>query len=377
MAPRTRIGQLHFLMEVIRSLNGIARCAEWLYHREAMSSPNVLRWVIAAPCAVAVGVAVAFGSWHFRDTGFLKQFRGESASAQAATAAEGGGHSGGSPVPSSAPSMAFPSLTQGATVNPERQPTREEFVAILEQEKSKAANEALTSYILSQEELPKLNQTTSERAPDHPLVEELINKHNAMQSVAGNTLIPGAYGSGGLHLGGYPQHVLRDTAQVFNSPVYAPLQANARATADMSLSALMNVQGQLQSRLESGGSGSLGNILGLGNGSGLNLSNSTRRAVGNIMANALGGPGYNDGSGGGGPFMGNYMTPSVGSPTVPVGAGVVDASELAAATALVEEYRRLLPDLSEAEMKEYLRRVDTEGKVAAMQWVVQTKKAAK
>jgi hypothetical protein len=71
--------------------------------------------------------------------------------------------------------------------------------------------------------------------------------------------------------------------------------------------------------------------------------------------------------------MGNYMTPPVGSPTVPVGAGVVDASELAAATALVEEYRRLLPDLSEAEMKEYLRRVDTEGKVAAMQWVVRTK----
>jgi hypothetical protein len=70
---------------------------------------------------------------------------------------------------------------------------------------------------------------------------------------------------------------------------------------------------------------------------------------------------------------GNYMTPPVGSPTVPV--VELDSSQLAAAAALVTEYRRLLPDLSEAEMKEYLRRVDTEGKIAAMHWVVRTKGA--
>ncbi|RBP46542.1 hypothetical protein DES53_102933 [Roseimicrobium gellanilyticum] len=340
-----------------------------------MSSPKTLRWVIAAPCAVGVGVALAFGSWHFRDMDFLKPFRSESASAQAGTAtvAAGGGHSGGSPV-SSASAEALPSLTQGTLASQERQPTREEFAAILEQEKQKAASEALTSYILSKEGLPKLNQTTNERMQDHPLVEELINKPNAMRGgVAEDVLVPGFYGSGSQRLGGYPQEVLREAAQAFNSPAYAPLRADARAAADMTLgqvSALMNLQEDVQRRLEQGSGGSLGNILGLRNGSGLNLSSGTRRAVGDIVANALGGSGY--GSVGGTPFMGNYMTPPVGSPAVAGGVGV-DSSEVAAATALVEEYRRLLPDLSEAEMREYLRRVESEGKVAAMQWVVRTK----
>lgn len=67
----------------------------------------------------------------------------------------------------------------------------------------------------------------------------------------------------------------------------------------------------------------------------------------------------------------SYMTPPVGSPTVPV--VELDSSQLAAAAALVTEYRRVLPELSEAEMKEYQRRVETEGKIPAMQWVVRTK----
>lgn len=256
-------------------------------------------------------------------------------------------------------------------------PTREAFAAILEQANQQAAHAALTSYILSNEERAKLDQPPGQRSPEHPLVEELINKPNAMRSAAGNALAAGIHGSGALRVGGYPQHVLRDAVEVFQSPALAPLQANAKATTDMALSALMQVQGELQRKLEGGGGGSLENLLGWGGGRGFNFSSDGQRALGSFIANALAGSsGDGTGPAGGTPFTGNYMTPPVGSPSVPVVAGV-ESSDLAAATALVEEYRRLLPDLSEAEMKEYLRRVDTEGKAAAMLWVVRTKQTAK
>jgi hypothetical protein len=51
--------------------------------------------------------------------------------------------------------------------------------------------------------------------------------------------------------------------------------------------------------------------------------------------------------------------------------------ERAAIRALVKENQRLLPSLSDTEMKQYLRRMQVEGEIKAMQWVVQTKKAAK
>jgi hypothetical protein len=204
-------------------------------------------------------------------------------------------------------------------------------------------------------------------------VEELINKPNAMRGTLGSAWLPGTYGNGSQ--GGYPQDVLREAAQAFNSPTFAPLRADARTAADMTLgqvSALRELQDDVQARLEQGRGGSLGNILGLGNG--LN-SSSTRRVMGDIVAHALGGNGSSYGSGGGGSFAGNYyMTPPVGSPTPAVsGSNGENSPEFAQAVALVAEYRRLLPDLSEAEMREYLRRVETQGKVAAMQWVVRTK----
>lgn len=134
------------------------------------------------------------------------------------------------------------------------------------------------------------------------------------------------------------------------------------------VSALMDVQEDVRDRLEWGSSGSLGGMFDLGDG--LNLS-ATRRALGNIVANALDGSSLQ--SAGASPFTGYYMTPPVGSPGIAVCAA--NSNETAEVSALVAEYRRLLPDLTEAEMKEYLRRVETEGKVAAMQWVVRTKRA--
>lgn len=219
-----------------------------------MSSPKVLRWVIAVPCAFAAGVALALGAWHFRNKDFLKHFQRGSVANEARSTPEtkaGGGHAATSST------SALPSLTQGAFVDEERQPTREEFAAMLEQEKQKAANEALTSYILSQEELPKLNQTSSQKPPDHPLVEELINKPNAMRgSLFENGFFPGVLGrSDASTLGGYSQDVLREALQAFNSPGNAALRANANAAADMTLnqvSALMDLQQEVQSRLEQG-----------------------------------------------------------------------------------------------------------------------------
>jgi hypothetical protein len=267
--------------------------------------------------------------------------------------------------------MALPSLVQRGAVNHERQPTREEFAALLEQEKHQAANEALASYILSNEERSKLNHAASARPPAHPLVEVIINEPNAMRgSVVMNSLVPGSDGSGVLNLGRNPHDVLREAAQAFNSPPFVPLRADAQAVADMTLgqvSALLDLQEEVQSRFEQGRGGALGDILGLQNGGGLNLSSGTQRALGNFVANVLGGSSSGDGSGGSSPFMGNYMTPPVAPSGVAVG---VDSSELAVASALVEQFRRLLPDLSEAEMQEYLRRVETEGKLAARQWVV-------
>lgn len=342
-----------------------------------MPSPKVLlRWVIAVPCAFVAGVAIAFGSWHFRDGDFLKHFQRGSTANEVSSTPETktqAGHAASS-------TAALPSLTQDAVVAQERQPSKEHLAVILEQEKQRAANEALTSYILSQEVLPKLSQTAGERPPDHPLVEELINKPNAMRgSVLASGFIPEVLGGNDASsLGGYSQDVLREAFQAFNSPANASLRADAKAAADMTLnqvSALRDLQEEVRSRLEQGRGGALGNVLGLGNGSGLGLSSGARQAVGNMVANALGGSGYSYGygSGGGASIMSddNYMTPPVGSPTVPV--VELDSSQLAAAAALVTEYRRLLPGLSEAEMKEYLYRVETEGKIAAMQWVVRTK----
>lgn len=352
-----------------------------------MSSPAILRMAVAVSSALAVGVGIAFGSWHLRERGLLRYVQRGNASVQVASTGEEGRYSTGVNRMAdelSSSTSSFPSLTQGAFVDQERQPTREEFATILEHEKQKAANEALTSYILTQEELPKLSQntTSSQKPPAHPLVEELINKPNAMRgSILENGFFPGVLGrNDASSLGGYSQDVLREAFQAFNSPGNAALRADAKAVADMTLnhvSALKNLQQEVQSRLEQGRGGSLSNILSFGNQSGLDLSGDTRRAVGNMVANALSGAGSASGYGlgGGFPFMGdgNAMTPPVGSPTVPV--VELDSSQLAAAAALVTEYRRLLPELSEAEMKEYLRRVEVDGKIAAMQWVVRTKVA--
>ncbi|RBP46541.1 hypothetical protein DES53_102932 [Roseimicrobium gellanilyticum] len=50
-----------------------------------------------------------------------------------------------------------------------------------------------------------------------------------------------------------------------------------------------------------------------------------------------------------------------------------NSTERAATSALIKEHRRLLPTLSDTEMKQYLRRIAVEGEFNAMQWVVQTK----
>lgn len=54
-----------------------------------------------------------------------------------------------------------------------------------------------------------------------------------------------------------------------------------------------------------------------------------------------------------------------------------NSTERAATSALIKEHRRLLPSLSDTEMKQYLRRIAVEGEFKAMQWVVQTKGAVK
>ncbi|MEZ0275803.1 MAG: hypothetical protein ACAH88_12930 [Roseimicrobium sp.] len=236
-----------------------------------MSKPKVFRWAIAIPLACLLGIALAFGSWHLRNTDFQAFFQRAADPAGANATAAGGGHSGGSPIQASS-ATALPSLTQGAIVNQEPQPSREELTAILEQEKRNAANELLTSYILSNEEVAKLNQTPSERPPDHPLVEALINRPNRMRDAS---LGDQALGmprftplSAGNELGvlqaltdmarrgrldGYPEDVLRRAGEVFNSPAFDSVRADANAASNLTaeqISRLLEASKDLQRDLE-------------------------------------------------------------------------------------------------------------------------------
>ena len=229
-----------------------------------MSKPKVFRWAIAIPLACLLGIALAFGSWHLRDTDFRAFFQRAAGPAGANATAEGGGHSGGSLVQASS-ATALPSLTQGAIVNQEPQPSREELTAILEQEKRNAANELLTSYILSNEEVAKLNQTPSERPPDHPLVEALINKPNRMRDASLGDQAPLSAGNelGVLQaltdmarrgrLDGYPEDVLRRAGEVFNSPAFDSVRADANAASNLTaeqISRLLEASKDLQRDLE-------------------------------------------------------------------------------------------------------------------------------